>query len=127
MLKVHLPSISCLLHVLLFSPVMLHPVMLLSGNRQVCGGGCGRVSGSGRPLLPTPSHHRGPPDERHEGGGRSLWSWEDVPAAGRSDPSQIVFVHASWCFYSNTTGLIEPRCSYDLCVSAGEQWSRVHQ
>lgn len=40
------------------------------------------MSGSGSPLHSTPSYHRGTPDERHEGGGRLVRSWKDVPATG---------------------------------------------
>lgn len=65
--------------------IIFHHVLLLSGNRQVCDRGRGRVPGSGRSLHSTPPHHRGPTDERHEGGGRSVWSWEDVPATGRQE------------------------------------------
>lgn len=62
--------------------LMVRLVLMLLGNREVCGGGCWRVSGSGSPLHSTPSYHWGTPDERHEGGGRLVWSWKDVPATG---------------------------------------------
>lgn len=90
-------------------------VCCCAGNREVYSGGCGGVSRSGWPLHSTPSHHRRPSDERHESGGRSLWSWEDVPATGRT-------VLMTFCLLCSSVVLCSSFSSLLSCVLLLLHW-----